>query len=404
MKRNVIILAALAASLLVPACLWAAAPFGSFGGKVGGGNAGAGLLSLQGWALDDDGVDSVDVLVDGIVAGRASYGRGRPGVQALHPGFPDSAAAGFAYELDTTHYLNGNHTVTARVRSRTGEFTTLNARVFQFTNVTHNLMPFGKIEFPDRSAELFGTCDLNNPARRLTVVSGYALDAGVQPTDTGVGYVELLIDRAVFANSKTDCFFSLLTGGATDCYGLQRLDIEQIFPSLPDGPHSGFRFVLDVGALISLVGYTPGSHTLTIRSGDLFEQVANIDEHQVTFSCDDDLGNQGSFGDVGVPRNGLLYGGVIQTVGWALDFEGVAAISVLVDGAFVGQATQGFARPAISAQYPGFPQSLAPGWQFLLDTTKLSNGRHELEVVVRDVTGAETFIGRRTFIVANPQP
>jgi hypothetical protein len=79
MKRKVI-LSAVTAALLAAVSAWAAPPFGSFGGIVGGGNSGTGLLPLHGWALDDDGIESVDVLVDGIVVGRASYHRARPGV------------------------------------------------------------------------------------------------------------------------------------------------------------------------------------------------------------------------------------------------------------------------------------------------------------------------------------
>ena len=45
MKRNVILVLAVALSISAP--VWAAKPFGQFGGKVGGGNAGAGMLPLR---------------------------------------------------------------------------------------------------------------------------------------------------------------------------------------------------------------------------------------------------------------------------------------------------------------------------------------------------------------------
>src|SRR4030095_2676405 len=131
MKRNVI-LSAVAAVLLASVPASAAPPFGSFGGIVGGGNSGAGLLPLHGWALDDAGVLAVDVLVDGLLAGRASYSRARAGVTAKFPGFPDSAAPGFAFELDTTHYLNGLHKVSIRVKSNAGEVVTLPAKTIRF--------------------------------------------------------------------------------------------------------------------------------------------------------------------------------------------------------------------------------------------------------------------------------
>src|SRR5688500_5415231 len=81
MQRK-ILWTAIGALLLAALPAAAAPPFGSFGGKVGGGNGAANLLFLHGWALDDDGVDSVDIFVDGVIAGRAVYGRSRPGVAA----------------------------------------------------------------------------------------------------------------------------------------------------------------------------------------------------------------------------------------------------------------------------------------------------------------------------------
>jgi len=399
MKRNVI-LSVVAAVLLASVPAWAAPPFGSFGGIVGGGNAGAGAIPLFGWALDDNGIQAVDILVDGVLAGRTTYGRARAGVTAQFPGYPNSALPGFAFQLDSTHYLNGLHTVTVRIRSLAGEVVDLPSKTFQFHNVEHNLAPFGAIEFPRAQAELRGKCTLANPNRRFSVVSGYALDAGTTADDYGIGYVELLIDRAVWANTKVDCRFSVPEGGYSDCYGLRRIDVERIFPGLKDSPHSGFRFVLDVGFLMA-IGYTPGSHILTVRAGDHANQVRNISEIPVTFSCDEDGVNENSFGEIDLPRNGLLYHDTIQVTGWALDWEGISSIKVLVDGHILGLATGGVARPDITSAYPGFPQSAAPGWQFNLDTHLFSNGEHFIDVIVRDVLGVETYIGKRRFVINN---
>jgi N-acetylmuramoyl-L-alanine amidase len=417
MKRYVIV-SLIAVALLAAVPVWAAPPFGSFGGIVGGGNSGAGLLPLTGWALDDNGVLAVDVLVDGIVATRANYGRARAGVTARFPGYPDSAAPGFGVQLDTTHYLNGLHTVTVRVKSRAGEVTFLEPRVINFTNVTHDLAPFGVIEFPKAQAEMRGNCDVNSPNRRYSVVSGYALDAGLTDFDTGVAYVELLIDRArgfdpwtgIEFSSDLSCTFNAVTGGQTNCYGLRRLDVEKIYPTLKDSPHSGFRFVLDIGNMISplpIPGYEPaynqGAHILTIRASDHASQVRDIAEIPVTFVCDQNLPNENSVGDIDLPQNGLLYHGVVTTSGWTVDFNGVQSIQILVDGNVVGNATYGFARPDINLPYfyPGFPNVNNPGWQFQLDTTKLNNGEHFLEVIVTDGLGATTDLGKRRFVVNN---
>ena len=402
MKRNVILVLAVALSISAP--VWAARPFGQFGGKVGGGNAAAGLLPLHGWALDDNGVEAIDIYVDGVIDGRANYGRTRPEVTRKFPGFPDSAHPGWVYQLDTTHYLNGNHSVSARILSKSGEVVNLKARRFQFGNVTHALDPFGAIEFPKHQAELRGHCNLANPNRRWSIISGYALDPGLQEADTGVGYVELLLDGAIFANSNSDCF--RLTGvGQVNCYGFRRLDLVPIFPRLKDAPHSGFRFAIDVGFLVTALGYSEGSHRLSIRAGDVFEQISVVDEEVVTFSCDDVPGevlNEDSFGDIEQPFDGNLYSGTMRVKGWALDFEGVFRVEILVDAFNVGTAQYFLPKPQITPIFPGYPNSAFPGWEFSFDTTQFANGEHFLEVLVTDVLGAQTYIGRRRFVIDNP--
>lgn len=386
-------------------------PFGRFGGIAGGGNAGGGILPLHGWALDDDGVQAVDIFVDGNIAGRARYGRNRPGIPAIFPGFPDSTAAGFALRLDTSRYHNGLHEVTARVLSKSGEVVFLNKKVFEFTNTTATLLPFGRIDFPQRNAHLFGNCDIEDPERRYSVVQGWVLDSGIEVGDEGVGYVELLIDGAIYANTRTDCTFFEEAGGLVNCFGLVRQDIERLYPNLKDSPNAGFRFVLDIGALIDF-GFVRGFHVLTIRSGDITGQVANVDEIPVDFFCDSDVANQGSFGFIGFPRERQTLDGTVEFSGWALDREGVLAVIVHIDGAEAGVADYGFIRPGVTALYPSFLDSAAPGWRFSVDTTTLAEGRHQMQVFVLDMSEPPpppqqptlVLIGERDFFVDNLLP
>lgn len=399
MQRKLFMVAVVVA-LSIAAPLQAAPPFGSFGGLVGGGNGGAGTIPLHGWALDDNGVAAVDILVDGLVVGRALYGRSRPGVTSQFPGFPDSEYPGFGYQLDSTRFLNGLHTLSARVVSETGEIRNLNSLTVQFTNLTHNLVPFGAIEFPSSDADLFGRCNLLQP-RRYSVIAGWALDVGVETGDQGISYVELLIDGVIHRNTLESCHFDINKGGLSDCYGFRRLDVAQHFPTLSDSPQSGFRFVIDIGALLN-EGIVPGRHLISIRAGDRSGQTARVAEMPVTFDCDDFLANEGSFGEVQRPRGGLTYGGVIETIGWALDRESVNAVLIYVDGVLQGNADYGFERPGVTFFYPGFFNSALPGWRFFLDTRNFSNGQHSLHAVVRDGLGVTKLIGERSFVVFNP--
>jgi hypothetical protein len=187
-----------------------------------------------------------------------------------------------------------------------------------------------------------------------------------------------------------------------DCYGVRRLDLERIFPLVKDSPHAGFRFLLDVGDLIAF-GYSEGSHTLSIRSGDIAGQVAEIYRIPVVFRCDDLLGNEASFGDIDLPAENLLFGGAdVEVTGFAVDFDGVERVEIFVDGALRGTATLGLPRPDVAARFPGYPGVATAGWTFSLDVTELSDGFHHLQVIVVDEEGAATLIGERNFKVNNP--
>jgi hypothetical protein len=388
--------------LMVAAAAHAAPPFGYLDGKAGGGNGGSGVIGLTGWALDDDGVRAVDIFVDGVPVGRARYGRNRPGVTRHFPGYPDSDAAGFGFGLDTTQFLNGLHEVQARVTTETGERHYLNSVEIEFTNTTALLAPFGEIEFPRPNAELYGTCDLEDSPRRLSSVLGWVLDTGVEQSDMGVGYVELLIDGSIFANSRVDCFFSPAGEniGLTQCYGLRRLDVERAHPTLPNSVLSGFRFVMDIGALVDF-GFTEGNHVLTIRAGDVAATVKNVDSIPVTFLCDNRIGNEEGFGWIAPVTPGNISDGIVEASGWALDWEGVDKVLVYVDGKEVGEASLGIGTPSIAGKYPGYPGNGKAGWRLQFDSTVFSDGAHHLQAVIVDGTGATTLLGERDFVLDN---
>ncbi len=417
-----------------------------------------GILRVTGWAVADSGVSRVVIQIDGVDVGQAFHGTLRGQVAQEHPGFPDSSRAGFGVFLNASDHLNGIHEVTARVETNAGTEVTIPAvemdgtilfdgiqEVFWSYN-TSILHPFGRIDFPERNAELYGTCclrgfdggccprddfgtccipeiddnccprdstgqccDPDEPGCptpiRYSPVEGWALDLGVETGDTGIGWVELLVDGSIRGNSRISCRFNQATGGLTDCYGLQRRDIERNFPFALDAPNAGFRFVLDVGNLIVNGGYAEGHHVLTARVGDISNQNHNVHEIPVNFFCVENLPNQSSFGQIELPRIGRQFAGPMRFQGWALDGEGIDHVDIYVDGFFVGEAifgpTQG-TRPLVEAKHPGFPDTAAPVWRLAgVDSNLFIDGEHQVQVIVTDVTGDETLIGENTFFVNN---
>lgn len=72
----------------------------------------SGKASVAGWAFDNAAVSKINVYVDGVLAGTATYGGSRPDVANDWPHAP--VDIGFSFSLDTTKYLNGLHVIEIR--------------------------------------------------------------------------------------------------------------------------------------------------------------------------------------------------------------------------------------------------------------------------------------------------
>jgi hypothetical protein len=387
--------------LLLGGALPAAAVIGSFDGKPGGGNTAWGQMQLVGWALDDSLITAVDIVIDGNVYQRALYGSRRPDVTRRRPGFPNSSAPGFQATVDTTRFLNGPHTVSALAHSSDGEQVEIGPpRRIVFRNASQMLAPFGHITFPQQDAEMRGRCN-TDPTRRLSIITGDALDAGSLERDYGVAWVELMIDGGLISNTLNDCSFDPATALLLDCYGLPSRELTFVYPHLKNSDRAKWRFAIDVGALILSDFYRRGHHTLTVRAGDFGNNVRNIAQLNVFFSCDNEGGNEKSIGKVEEPSFTQPWNGVITVRGWAVDFEGVATVEVKVNGFIVGTATLGGPRLDVAELYPGYPAVKSAGWTFSYDTRNTNDGQVTFEVWVRDIHGDETLIGEGVAVIDN---
>ncbi|HEX8009351.1 MAG TPA: hypothetical protein VF814_00165 [Casimicrobiaceae bacterium] len=81
-------------------------------------------VHVSGWALDPEGVRSVEVRVDGKPY-PAKYGIPRPDVAQVKPGFPDSAASGFAFDGEFGGLAPERHDLAVVAISRSGRETVL---------------------------------------------------------------------------------------------------------------------------------------------------------------------------------------------------------------------------------------------------------------------------------------
>ena len=74
----------------------------------------SGTYTVAGWALVDGvPIDRVEIHLDGAYIGDAIYGDPRPDVAADYPGRDGEPNFGYSFQLDTTLYGNGPHTLSA---------------------------------------------------------------------------------------------------------------------------------------------------------------------------------------------------------------------------------------------------------------------------------------------------
>ncbi len=120
----------------------------------------------------------------------------------------------------------------------------------------------------------------------------------------------------------------------------------------------------------------------------------------------DSTRNQPPFGALDYPLNQSApdASGVLPVVGWALDDSRVDHVDVYVDGLLERQAIPGIPRPDVAASYPADPSAIASGFILNVDSTRMSNGVHQISAKAVDDQGQQGFLGVRTVQVFNDGP
>jgi hypothetical protein len=114
-------------------------PFGTID-TPGQGAIVSGQVINFGWALTPqpktiplDG-STIDVYIDGVMAGHPSYNHFRPDIAGLFPGYANSNGAVGVYQFDSTSLSNGLHTISWVVRDDAGAFQGVGSRFFTVQN------------------------------------------------------------------------------------------------------------------------------------------------------------------------------------------------------------------------------------------------------------------------------
>ena len=356
-----------------------------------------GVFPITGWALDDEEVAVVEVVVDGLSVGNAVTGVHRPDIAHRYPSHPDAEFAGFVRMFNTTMLPNGIHSVSIRLTDNEGVSRVIGRRFVQTFNTTYNLPPFGGIDWPIANHIMFakGCAD---PAGYSTppfedpqvteLISGWALDVGSRTDLGGVAYVQLLLDGVILSDTYDGSEYWPWLRLDVNYYGHPRMDILRLFPDVPNSKDAGWAFRMDISDLIIRQVFRQGLHYLKIRAGDLENNVTDIAQIPVIFDCDDDL-DRPSFGDIYTPTNMELTMGQVEMTGFAVDYDDPEYVEIWIDGVFISVVDEfNLPTPEVEAQFPWLPRFMTQnaGWVYTLDTVAegIADGEHVLVVWSED--------------------
>jgi N-acetylmuramoyl-L-alanine amidase len=223
----------------------------------------------------------------------------------------------------------------------------------------------GALDFPDPTV----------PQTGVILVRGWFLDPEL------ISRISVYVDDQFVANANTN---------------LPRIDIEQAYPNYPGIQHIAPGF--QIGILASR--FTNGTHTIAARVFYSDGTVTELGRRTITI---DNTLNQAPFGNVDIPDLAGVYNasGSFPVAGWALDTDGVSKVEILIDNGVMQNAIFGDARPDVANTIADWPDALYSAFIANVDTTRILDGVHTLDVRATDRTGLSRLIGRRTIQVFN---
>jgi N-acetylmuramoyl-L-alanine amidase len=178
--------------------------------------------------------------------------------------------------------------------------------------------------------------------------------------------------------------------------GLPRIDVIEAYPNYPGIQNiaPGFQTGFQANR------FTNGAHTVMVKvffgDGRVFELGRR------TINIDNTI-NQSPFGSVDIPDLAAAYNasGSFPVVGWVLDTDGIGRVDVYIDGGILQSAMYGDARPDVANSFPDLPAANFSGFIANIDTTRIQDGVHLLEIRATDRLGLGRLVGRRQVQVFN---
>ncbi len=322
-----------------------------------------GIVTVRGTAYDpNDAISRLDLIIDGVARRRITPNLSRPDIcstQAVH-GCP---AIGFQTSIDFTSsgLVPGEHTFQIQATNSRGAVKRFPEQPMTITVIAgQSRLPVAKIESPVEGTPITGS----SPVR------GYAY-----ASDLRILEVDVIVDGTTYGQAL---------------YGLRRDDIcATLNPRPLNCPNIGFSFTLNsiTGLLLP-----NGLHSLQVRILDESGRLTLSPETPVTINVDNTTTALPT-GVLSNPQPNSVLSGTVKIWGWAWSPAGTVRSAFLaVDGVVFAQLNYGDQRPEQCSHLPDVKACPNIGFWGDFDTTVLTNGVHQLGVLLVDNRGNSTVI------------
>ncbi|HSU57872.1 MAG TPA: hypothetical protein VLI55_01060 [Bryobacteraceae bacterium] len=333
-----------------------------------------GYAAFGGWALSAKAlITNVQVSVDGVANGTASYGANRQDVCAVAGSVPGCPNLGWNYLLDTTQFADGTHAVQITATDANGSQYTA-AQSFTTSNWGGALPTRLAIDNPSVQGATF----LGATFQGWTSLSGWAVN-----TTAPISAVTVSVDgQAPGAASY-----------GSSSYAGYRPDVCSAYPG-PGCPDVGWSYLLDTSALAN------GKHTLIVTASTADGQRI-IRANAFTVANWTTAGNPIHISIDSPSSASAAFSGVPAFGGWAVDVNApITSVGVAIDGISYGNALYGGNRADVCQVLTNAPGCPNVGWNFAIDTTRIADGNHTLAITARPVTG-QSYTATMPFQVSN---
>lgn len=334
-------------------------------------------VTIQGWALDDDGRVTGD------------HGISRVDISDETPGQP--------VVLLSSHRHNRSRPDVGAVFGERFEFAGFSVDLTSLSRGDHHLVVRA---YSSGDAAVFTkTIDLTlqNPIITRLGIDGVSADAGGHSfTVTGWTY---------YSESTGPCGISRVHLSATPVGGGAQIALGNAYPTIerPDAATSiGRTGSFPCGWSLTFPAPTPGTYALYAVASLATDSAMPVTNAGLTADL-----TRGPFGIVDTPAAGSTVAGAINVTGWALDEGSVTRVAVYLDdtGAWIGDATfvEG-ARPDVAAAFPTLPNRTRAGWGLQILSNMLpggGNGTTRFRIVAYDNLGMPTTLAVREVVANN---